>query len=429
MQKNWFSKYILWQVLIAFTGCFFLLFAIWFGLQTGFLVSFSLGACTSIFPFWVKSQEYLNHSFVFLAERNFDFESAKRRIFLKLRNIESYEQETYKLFFKDLDFALYRKPTKNTFQNALNNKLKPHNVTIENHYLDGELSTIVGLDPNIYQIFKTIVLKHFPLLIWDFVPDPLLNFSSNNKAIVASSVGHSQWTVQLYLPLAWSSTDETPVNNFWRYMKTVLQANEKVIWQNIFCFGYRFKNYQQQFFLQREQQVFDQLSIKPKDKFSFFVNALYPRVDEIHKNQYAKRLLPSNILVPTSIRVMILCESSRYAALEKELEKAIYNYFWDCNLEKIFIASTNQVAFNEPRKSINQDIDFIHQRLVRFPGWILLFFRKLINLTYFLKENSFWRQKIMRSILLRDPQRAWPADFSILDSESLSGVFQFPKID
>ena len=161
-------------------------------------------------------------------------------------------------------------------------------------------------------------------------------------------------------------------------------------------------------------------------KYYYFLEKLYPLVDKIHQNKYATRLLPNNILVPTSIKCTISCESFRCKFIEKILEKSIYNYFWDCNLEKIYVASTNQVVYSEKRKSINPEIAQIYNNFWHVPDWVIISFKKIIHLSYYYNENRLWRYKIQKSICTYDSESCWNKDFTLLDKDFISAVFQFP---
>jgi hypothetical protein len=444
-KQNWITKYISKQLLTLFIGLFLIFLSSYFGYflysiyvnQTNtwaiiiyniWLIFWLINVVLFILFLVIKLQEYQTFEAIFEAEKQFEANKNKNRIFLEIVKSEQYSQKIYKNWFTDLDFGLY-KNNDNYFYSALNQKLKPHSICIDNIWQDKKLKTIISLDSSIYNIFEQITKKHFENLKWQLVQDPFKQIYPipKNKNIIGSCIGHSQWTVQLYLFLPWANDNQTPNNNFWKYIDLVLEPQEKVIWQYIFDFGNRKLAFQQQLFQQKEQQIYDQLKIE-ENQYNFFLNALYPQVDKIHSNKYANRLLPNNILVQTGIKVMIICNPDRYSTLEKELEKAIYNYFWDCNLEKVCIASTNQIAFNEVRKSINPEIQFIYDRMVALPEWFLLLFKKQINLTYYYNENKHWRQKITKSIYTRQIKTGWSGEFSLLDSDFISSIFNFPKI-
>ena len=415
---------ILWVVLILL-GFLFLLFF------KGFWVGFGLNLILGSYVLHIKLKEYLGHSVIFQKQLLDEVSNNSNLIFWEVVLPEdNYQQQQYKDWFVELDFAL-QQSTNSDFYKTLNSKNPNHTINIDIILHKHKLVNILSGDQNLRHIIEHITAKHFPLirLIPTNNPTCSLVLDESKECLAGSAIGHSQWTVMLYLPLPWTNDNQSPVNNFFGYLDFVLLPSEKAIMQYNFEFGIKQKGYQNQFFKQREQEVYDQLQVQdPDSKYKIFLEKLYPIVDNIHKNAYAKRLMVNNILVATSIKIIIIGSPDRYEELEKCLEKAIYNYFWDANMEKVYIASTNQVAFNEPRKSINPDIAFIYDRIIKIPDLVLLLFRKWINCIYYYNENRYWRHKLLNSTINRNSKTTWQNSFSLLDRDSISGVFQFPKL-
>jgi hypothetical protein len=97
-------------------------------------------------------------------------------------------------------------------------------------------------------------------------------------------------------------------------------------------------------------------------------------------------------------------------------------------MEKIYVTSTNQVAYNDRRKSFNSEIDFIMSRNWQIPNWMMLVFKKPINMLYYYKENTLRRNQALKMIQNQTFDAGWNPEFTLMDRDFASSVFQFPTL-
>jgi hypothetical protein len=315
--QNWKRHYSTFGILSA--SLYLVSFSILFGgilFQNLWLVWF--GVILILGGIWIlniKIWEWFESN-LFLTKEAKDFEEYKKRlVYFEIEEVETlnFKQFQYADFFSHLDSA-FQKLNRDD-PNLKYNKPKEYTLLNVNYFLqNSKLKTVISFDQRYLEIFRNYLGVNFDGLKCHNVNNPFANslFQEPNDSIAATCIGFHQFVLMLYLPLPWPSQTETPLNKFFGYLNSVLQKDEKIVLQYIFEFGKIRKDYQQQIFSEKRQNVYSELQITDnKTDYQIFLETLYPQVADFHQQKYDERQSSGNTLIATSARCAMFCTKER----------------------------------------------------------------------------------------------------------------------
>jgi hypothetical protein len=356
----------------------------------------------------------------------------------------SYTLESLKRFFKFAHYsALFREYTT---ERRLNYGIGSYDICFDIIVENGKIKCYLAVSLILKETLVHSLKINIPSIIIRDCDNPYKDFpkqwkddkgSMGYSSMTGTSLGFQLTNSLTSIPESEIDLKSLPIDNLLVSLRDNF-PNQRIVLQYVFSF----ENRHVTSLFAREikslrQKIYDRFSLKyAKIKASQEVfHVFLPKLEKTRLNEMEKKLRPNNQFISANIKLLAFCSDQDYIEVEDKLEKLIRSYsgntafYRDNNrIEKIFFTSSSQRYFNLEGKNEHPGHNYLYDVFWFPPSWVEPLVSRVYDHFYYYNENRYRRQVMYRRTLRRSGQGPWINKNTLLDFNSIVGVFQIPTI-